>query len=101
MAAILGQSAVQLPNSLEIFSDQIRIDRERRLRALGGRDDYPLDRARRVARHVQPGKMRGLVPSGLHSTLWADLTAERGGELRMLGLSFREKQGAARQRRAA
>src|SRR5215471_16221917 len=85
-------------NSGKVFFQEGSIDRKRRFRPFGGRDDDPLHRARGVTRNVEPRQMRGLIGAGAHGPLLVELAPERQRERRPLRLPGREKQRTAWQR---
>src|SRR4051812_26806201 len=67
------EKAVQLR---KVFLQQVRVDGKRGLCPLRRGDDDPLHRARRVARHIQAGKMRRLILAGANRALFVDFTPQ-------------------------
>ena len=71
----------------------------RGFRAFGGRHDRPLHRARRIAADIEPWHVSRLIWSRADSALVVELAAEAARQLGVLGLSEREEQRAALERR--
>ena len=74
---------------LQVFFDQVGVDRKRGLRPLRRGDDDPLDGARRVAGDVETRKMGRLILAGSHRPFVVELTTETDGQFRSLELPGR------------
>ena len=80
-------SLEQRARSAKVLLDQIGIDRERCLGALGSGDDDPLDVAGGVPGDVESREVGRLVPAGADGALLVDLAAEAERQVRVLRLA--------------